>query len=134
MAKVFVYPFAREIAASTIFGNIHVNEQFTRLPERVRAALIYHELGHLQGAHHWKRLAAMWSALFNVEKFKELCHNQEYEADHYAARCGYGHDLARFLGALNQPESCFYPASAARIQRLTGSAADGTVLATTNPG
>lgn len=93
-----------------------------RLTERERQAVLIHEAAHCKLFHLEKRILWAWLALFAPRKLMEMCYEQEYQADRYAAAAGYGLDLVAFFNKLKQGEVevDFHPPLAARIERLMG--------------
>ena len=86
---------------------IYVGTKFAELPVRVKMAVLAHEFAHCEGHHTEWRAMALLCPLF----IKWLCHWQEYRADAYAARCGFGPELHWYLrnesvGSATHPQNC----------------------------
>lgn len=105
------------------FQWIEVGRDFYRCPPRMQRAILLHEMAHIYGGHQMQRILHFFDALFRPEKFRELCHNQEYEADEFAATCGFGPELCQLYAVLQQqdyPSAALYPDLPSRIQRIKG--------------
>jgi Zn-dependent protease with chaperone function len=104
------------------FGNkrIVVSEIFLRFPSREKMAILLHEAGHVKLRHPEQRLWGAWKIILMPLAFARLCISQEYQADSFAAHCGYGSDLARALSRLQtDPKACLHPVASERCKRLT---------------
>ena len=99
---------------------IIVGPQFKNLSEREAGAVLLHEAGHCKLRHLEKRISMAWLMLTSPQRLLNLCLAQEYEADAFAARCGYGNDLARLFARMQQGQGPFHPELASRISRLKG--------------
>lgn len=99
---------------------IVVGPDFLRLPPAEQQAILVHEVGHCKMRHLEKRIASLWLLLWSPTRLIQLCHEQEFQADRYAAGCGYGSALAQALGRFHSTGSGFWhPALAERIARLS---------------
>lgn len=98
---------------------IVVGPVFQRFPDREKQALLLHEAGHCKLRHLEARTARLWWLLWRPRQLAALCQMQEFEADRYAAGCGYGADLARAFSRLVPGESRWHPPLPERIARLT---------------
>lgn len=124
--------------------NIVVGPTFFRLAPREQAAFLLHEAGHCKLNHHAKLLwfilrspqrilrflRCALSARGEAEFFKAVArrlpevaalrHAQEFEADRFAAGCGYGPDLVSAFGRIQSDSGPFHPPPVLRIHRLLG--------------
>lgn len=96
---------------------IFVGRAFLGFPPREQQAILLHEVGHCKLRHLEKRLLGLWRALWWPALFR-LCVAQEYEADRFAAGCGYGPDLAQAFRRIRARKSPLHPPLEHRIQRL----------------
>lgn len=96
------------------FKRIAVGPEWYRLDVGERLGVLFHEAGHCVGLHLEKRLAAVPLLFLAPEFIRRFTHEQELEADRFAAERGYGQELARYLDGRNPPESPFYPSNAVR--------------------
>jgi Zn-dependent protease with chaperone function len=111
------------IARSTPWGSIQFGEAFDKLTPLEQAAVIAHERGHIVHRHAIKRL--LWvltlRAVFQTEKFFEMCEKQEMEADRYAVSRGHRAGLISFLFRSNlHVKSAGYPTHKQRIEAIHG--------------
>jgi len=53
-----------------------------------------------------------------IPHLRELTFNQEYQADFYAAQCGYGGDLVYLFSKMTEPAGGLHPSHESRIARL----------------
>jgi len=141
-------PDAAAIVDSTglLKKEIVVSRAFFALAPREQGAFLLHEAGHCKCNHArklawfilrsprrvWRflRCAKECSKMSEAEFFKEVAARipelaayriaQEFEADRFAAGCGYGGDLARAFGRLKSGEGPFHPPLSLRIARLVG--------------
>jgi len=100
---------------------IEVSRGFYQLSPRMQRAVLLHELGHIYALHQEKRILRFLDALFRPEKFREMCHNQEHDADRFATQLGFGDELCRLYAALKEqdyPGAELYPSLQSRIQRI----------------
>lgn len=100
---------------------IVIGPAFTAFPAREQAAILLHEAGHCKLFHLEKRIARLWLLLWRPSRLSAYCAQQEFEADRFAAGCGYGADLARAFSRLAVSDSILHPPIALRIERLTHS-------------
>lgn len=127
---------------------IVVGPSFFQFPPREQQALLLHEVGHCR-LNHVARLLwyivrsplRAWSfascglrcasqGLADIQFFEAVAvampelaayrMAQEFEADRFAAGCGYGHDLARAFGRISSEGGPFHPHPSQRIARLVG--------------
>lgn len=95
------------------YKRIYVGTKFRDLPYRVKAAVIAHELGHCDGHHtEWRILALLFPFVIPW-----LTRWQEYRADAYACKLGYGPELAWLLRE-NTGGGLFHPTNYLRRQKL----------------
>ena len=101
---------------------IKVGPLFWKLTNREQQAVLLHEAGHCQLDHLQKRILWAWLALVYPKKLMEICHEQEYQADQFAAAAGYRLDLVSFFNKLQEGEVevDFHPTLQSRIERLMG--------------
>ena len=102
------------VAASASFfwwKRIYVSALFCQLSSSEQQAVIAHELYHC-AMHHseWRALALMFPAWM-----KRMCHRQEFEADLFAAKLGYGEALIKVLSRFGEGGN-IHPATAKRIE------------------
>lgn len=98
---------------------IILGNAFHQLSEREAKAVLLHEVGHCKLRHLEKRLTMLWLVLWNPQKLLRLCIEQEYEADRFAARMGYGMDLVQLFCRMQRQQGPFHPELSERIARLT---------------
>lgn len=127
---------------------IVIGPGFLSFPPREQGALLLHEAGHCK-CNHIARLAwfiarsprrawrfarcALEAARAGTDEngfFKLVAERmpdvatyrigQEFEADRFAAGCGYAHDLIRAFGRIQSEGGPFHPHPALRIARLSG--------------
>ncbi len=114
-------PSLRWIAHSRGIGpwkKIVVGNDFFNFTPREQGAILLHEAGHCKLCHVEKRIINLWRAFIPKLMFDYL-RNQEYQADYYAAQCGYGVDLATAFAKLRAvPQKLWYPDVDTRIARL----------------
>lgn len=97
---------------------IVIGNSFFNFPEREKMAILLHEAGHCKLHHVEKRILSLWLAFWPT-LLARYCQNQEYQADYFVAKCGYGDDLASaFLRMIAYPQGAFHPAVDSRIARL----------------
>ena len=92
---------------------------FLQLSGREGCAVLLHEAGHCKLRHLEKRITMAWLVLVSPQRLLRICLEQEYEADRFAAGCGYGADLMRLFCRLQQAAGPFHPELSQRIARLT---------------
>ena len=113
-------PKLKKIAESRGIGpwkKICIGPSFFGFPPREQQAILLHEVGHCKLKHLEKRLANLW-LIFRPALLAELCKRQEFEADRYAAGCGYGADLARAFLRLKVEPHPLQPDRDERVSRL----------------
>jgi Zn-dependent protease with chaperone function len=97
------------------YKRIYVGTKFIGLPERVKMAVLAHELAHCEGHHtEWRLLALICPIPLLIQW---LCHWQEYQADAYVAQCGFGPELSWYLRK-DGPGSITHPQNYLRRQKL----------------
>jgi Zn-dependent protease with chaperone function len=114
-------PASRVIACSRWWGawaQIVVSPGFMRFHPRERTALLLHEAAHCRMLHVKQRLVSLWLLLWSPAALAELCRQQEFEADAFVARLGFGPDLAAALLRIDSLPSPFHPPKEQRIDRL----------------
>lgn len=97
---------------------IVIGRAFLAFPPREQQAILLHEVGHVKMGHIWQRAKAFWKVIFRPTAFAALCQRQEFEADRFAAHCGYGAELAQVLGRVQPAQNAMHPPAAERIARL----------------
>lgn len=98
---------------------IVVGRAFDYFSSREQQAILLHEAGHIKLHHGAQRIRWLWLVLFSPRRFADLCVEQEFQADRFAANCGYGSDLASALSRLKTGSSgSLHPNSVERIARL----------------
>lgn len=114
-------PDLRVISETTGVGpwkRILVGNAFFDLEPRLQGAILLHEAGHAKLRHLEKRI---WFAIRNFWRpmaIGSYCRNQEFEADQFAANCGYGRDLALVFARVDAPAGPYHPNRLERIARL----------------
>ncbi len=122
-------------AAGVFWGkHIQVGELFERFDPAVKGAVLAHEEGHLILNHARRRVR--WACSFRLiralvtgdyDTIIKLVHEQEFEADAYAARTGHAEGMLRFLAMVQaheekHPEAAradlLHPKAIERILRL----------------
>lgn len=100
---------------------IKIGPSFWQLTPREAEAVLLHEAGHCKLYHLEQRLLWIWLALVSPRRLIEMCHEQEYAADRFAAAAGYGLDLVSLFTRMHEGNDTavnFHPPLAARIERL----------------
>ncbi len=97
---------------------IIVGTVFTQFPMREQAAILLHEAGHCKLFHVEKRILNLWRLFWRPASLVNLCIQQEFEADRFAAGCGYGPDLARAFCRISNEKSLLHPPLEERVDRL----------------
>lgn len=106
------------------FFRIVVGPEWFALEGEARAALLLHEVGHCRHHHSVKRFVALplvilWAmGEWCGQVVRALTHQQEIEADRFAADHGFAADLARALELHPAVESPFYPSHDVRTAIL----------------
>lgn len=100
------------------FSAIFIGPQMRFLPPRMQAALLVHEVGHLRLGHLWKRIRKLWLVFYKPAAVFDVCREQEYEADMFAAQQGYAPELVNFFSLVKAEDDPFHPPPAMRIYRL----------------
>lgn len=107
------------IARATPFG-IQIGEEWEKLPDSQKVAIIFHENAHISLGHVWKRwwwlLSFRW---VNLRWLRCACIEQELEADRAAALRGYAKPLAQFILARTKDQGSWHPSHEERIKQLT---------------
>jgi Zn-dependent protease with chaperone function len=99
---------------------IVVGPEFRFLNEREKGAVLLHEAAHCRLQHRLKRILWTWLVFVSPRKLLEICQEQEYEADRFAAGCGYRDDLVSVFQKLREEaDAPYHPSLASRIERLT---------------
>lgn len=88
------------------------------LSEREREAVLLHEAAHCLRWHMEKRLLYLPLLFLRPAVAKALCAKQECEADWFAAKVGYGAELAAVLKRFPPEGGAFYPSLDERLPRL----------------
>ena len=100
---------------------IFLGPSFAEFPSREQAAILLHAVGHCKMRHLEKRIAGSWRVLFGGSALVRLCVAQEYEADAFAANCGYAVELAKAFSRMELAGSHgggLHPGTRNRIERL----------------
>lgn len=108
-------PKFRGIASATglwPFHRIMVGKDFLRFNSPQRAAILWHEFGHIRLWHAEKRLLRILMNPFRDNT--KAIDQHEFEADDYAKAAGYGKELAEALEIID----LFTPRSALRTRRI----------------
>jgi Zn-dependent protease with chaperone function len=96
------------------FKRIYLTSAFFTLKPDEATAVLLHEQGHCRGHHtEWRMLCLLLCPFL----LRRLCHWQEYQADAYAQRAGYGIALSRLLSYDDKPWP-FHPPNSLRRQKL----------------
>ncbi len=96
-----------------------VGPSFFRFPPREQQAILLHEVGHVKLNHVEKRLLRIWQIVLLPFAFARFCVAQEFQADYFAAECGYAIDLASALSRMRpDARAALHPAVGERIARL----------------
>ena len=100
---------------------IVIGRAFLAFPPREQQAILMHEVGHVRLRHVRERLLSIWLIFCLPNRFALLCQRQEYEADQFAAKCGFGPDLASAFGRFSASGAgALHPELSDRIERLNG--------------
>lgn len=97
---------------------IVVGNNFFRFPPREQQAILLHEVGHCKLRHLEKRILSTWLVVCAPRRLMELCVEQEFEADRYAAAAGFGEDLARAFSRIKGESNLLHPPLEERRRRL----------------
>jgi len=100
------------------FKRIVVSPHFLMMHPTYQRAVLAHEAGHCKHFHFEKRILALPFLILTPAWIREFAHDQEIEADAFAATQGYGLELAAMLDQHVFGESDFYPSNATRSSRL----------------
>lgn len=126
-----------------IFKKIVFGPAFTRLTPREKQAVLLHEAGHAKMNHAEKRILPMawacvthpvmlfrvlaardeqiakleWDRFLSSSGMDRFAQSQEYQADNFAAQCGYGADLAQVFLRFGSSGN-LHPSLQSRIERL----------------
>ena len=101
------------IARSFSFGwfkRVYVGTKFPAFSPRLKTAILLHEFAHCNG-HHTEFRMLLWPIGLWLAKW------QEYQADAYVARCGFGPELYCLLYP-ESPGGLFHPSNCQRRQKL----------------
>lgn len=82
------------IIARAMLNTIYLGNRYFLLPERVKAAVVSHEVGHCMGNHTIWRVLCLFFAPFLLSW---VCKKQEFLADRHAVRMGHGQALLLLL-------------------------------------
>jgi Zn-dependent protease with chaperone function len=98
---------------------IFVGPSFRSFPPREQAAMLLHEVGHCKLRHLERRIFAALYLIFWPPALARYCQRQEFQADLFAAHCGYGADLAHaFMRLRSVAGGPLHPPTEERISRL----------------
>lgn len=112
-------PFICDSRGIGRWKKIVVGRAFFTFDDRQQSAFLLHEVAHCKLRHLEKRIAALWLLIWRPKRLAQLCIEQEFEADLFVARCGFGPDLARaFLRIGSAGEDPLHPPLTARVERL----------------
>jgi Zn-dependent protease with chaperone function len=100
-------------------GKIVVGPMFNRLTPFEQGAVLVHEVGHLELGHARARWRCWWWLIFKPMAFRFMCIEQEYEADQFAARRGYGAGLCSIYRRVENASGLLHPPVQSRIAKLT---------------
>lgn len=99
-------------------AQIVIGRGFLAFPPREQQAILLHEVGHIKLGHVLERVKKMWQIVLLPSAFARLCIRQEFQADRFAAECGYGADLARAFSRMGEAAGALHPPTAERVARL----------------
>ena len=99
-------------------GKIVVGPMFNRLTPFEQGAVLVHEVGHLELGHPRQRWARWWWLILKPKAFRMMCIEQEYEADQFAARLGYGPGLISIYRRVKNASGLLHPPLEPRIAKL----------------
>lgn len=117
--KFMVAPGIVETRGLWRWKKIVVGRAFEGFPVREREAILLHEVAHAKLNHIEKRLLVAWQIVFAPRRFAQLCVEQEFQADYFAAECGRGVDLASALSRMKtDARASLHPAVGDRVARL----------------
>lgn len=102
---------------------IVVGPIFMQFDPREQQAMLLHEVGHCRARHLETRIKHLWLLLWDYPRIVALCNAQEFEADRFAARAGFGPDLARAFAKMRSTDTPLHPPLFERILRLSEFAA-----------
>lgn len=110
-------------ARGSIFRRwIAVNAAWCQFPAREQEALLLHEVWHCRRFHleaRWLFLLFSWlPAILWLPFAQWVSYRQEFAADRFAKKEGYGRELARALSRITIYDSTFHPSPQARIAAL----------------
>lgn len=105
---------------------IVVGPQFFDLEARCQGAILLHEAAHAKLFHLEKRIGYALLNFWRPAAIGRYCKMQEFQADAFAAGCGYGRDLALVFARFPAAGGDFHPSPEERIERLTGVLRDQT--------
>jgi Zn-dependent protease with chaperone function len=97
-----------------------VGPLFMQFPPREQQAILLHEVAHCKLFHVEHRLKNLWLLFWRPSSLRQLCIDQEHEADAFVRSCGFGTDLALAFSKLRLTEHLLHPSTSERIARLTG--------------
>lgn len=99
--------------------HIVVGKTLYGFPPREAQAILLHEAGHVRLNHVEKRLLRSWKIILWPAGFARLCVMQEFQADNFAANCGYAVELASAFSRMKiDDSSSLHPSVADRLARL----------------
>ena len=108
------------------FKRVYVGSKFHAYSPRLKTAILLHEFAHCHGHHtEWRIL------LFMLAPW--LARWQEYRADAYVARAGYGPELYCVL-INDSPGGLFHPSNWQRRQKLLHNELFASSTLRTDPG
>lgn len=118
--RVTLYPCLCESRGIWPLNRIVVGRAFFAFPPREQQAMLLHEVGHVKLRHVAERARALWKVVLRPQEFAALCRRQEFEADAFAAHCGYASELAQAFGRIKAASGPLHPPVLERIARLVG--------------
>lgn len=98
---------------------IVVGPTFLEFAPREQQAILLHEVAHCKLFHVEQRIAKLWLILWRPSRLRQLCIDQEHEADAFVRSSGFGADLASAFSKLRFTSHFLHPSTAERIARLT---------------
>src|SRR5258708_1446813 len=115
--KENVYYSPKLNSAMTVGSIIIIGIWALTLHVEQREAIIAHERGHIALRHSLKRILHCYLHLFSSH-LRSFYHNQEFQADAWAANNGHWKGLIAYLTRVNLKETSAHPSSEARVKKL----------------
>jgi Zn-dependent protease with chaperone function len=111
-------PVTAETSGIGPWAKILVGEGIFRLEPRVAGAVLLHEAGHIKLGHLRKRVVFALLNFWRPMAIGHYCREQEFEADRFAAGCGYARELALYFMIVNAVSGPYHPPRSERVLRL----------------